>query len=397
MSSRFSRKKYDGPALFSYGFRPFFLAAGLFGLMAVPLWMLVYGGAVSLRGPFTPVDWHVHEMLFGYAAAVIAGFLFTAVPNWTGRMPARGWPLAALVTLWLAGRLAVAGVGGLPPGAVMLIDCGFLAAIAAMISVEIIAGRNWRNLKVVVPVLVLLGANAVFHVQAMTSGASGTGRRLGLSVVLFLIMLIGGRIIPSFTRNWLVRENPGAMPVPFDRFDGLCLLSAVAALALWTAFPFATVSGVGLVVVGILHAARLLRWRGWRTWRSPLLLMLHLAYGFLPVGLMALGLGVAGVVSRAAGLHLLGIGAIGGMTLAVMMRATLGHTGRALESGPLLTAAFAMIVLAALLRAALPFADTGLTGLAVAAAFWAAGFAIFAVKAGPWLACPNAARRTASR
>src|SRR6056297_1967444 len=123
------RNQFSGPTLFSYGFRPFFLGAALFGLCVVPVWFFIWRGDLALQSHFAPVDWHVHEMLFGYAAAVIAGFLFTAVPNWTGRMPARGWPLAALVTLWLAGRLAVAGVGGLPPGAVMLIDCGFLAAI----------------------------------------------------------------------------------------------------------------------------------------------------------------------------------------------------------------------------------------------------------------------------
>ncbi|HET9069809.1 MAG TPA: NnrS family protein, partial [Amaricoccus sp.] len=192
------RTPYSGPALFSYGFRPFFLAATLFALGVVPVWLCVWLGAIALGGPFAPVDWHVHEMLFGYAAAVVAGFLFTAIPNWTGRMPTRGWPLASLAALWIAGRLAVAGLLPLSAAWTMAVDCGFLLAIVAMTGIEIVAGRNWRNLMVMAPVTLLLAANLVFHLEAMRTGTADVGRRLGLAVVIFLITLIGGRIIPSF-------------------------------------------------------------------------------------------------------------------------------------------------------------------------------------------------------
>ena len=222
---RAERPTYSGPALFSYGFRPFFLGAGLFALVVIPLSTAVFSGRVVLAGPFPPVDWHVHEMLFGYTSAVVAGFLFTAVPNWTGRMPKRGMPLVFLLVLWTLGRLAVAGAGGLPPLTVMAVDCAFLAAIAATICAEIVAGRNWRNLKVVIPVLLYLAANMVFHLEVMRSGTSDVGRRLGFAMVIFLIMLIGGRIIPSFTRNWLSARGYDRLPRPFGLFDAVCLLT----------------------------------------------------------------------------------------------------------------------------------------------------------------------------
>lgn len=390
---------YAGPALFSYGFRPFFLAASLFGLAVIPVWLMVWRGALVIGGPFTPVDWHVHEMVFGYAGAVIAGFLFTAVPNWTGRMPTRGWPLVLLAALWLAGRLAVAGqVPGLGPLGVALLDCAFLAAIAAMILREIVAGKNWRNLKVVVPVTLFLAANVVFHVEAWVQGGADIGRRLGLAVTLFLIMLIGGRIVPSFTRNWLSRQGATRMPVPFGRYDGACLAAGAGALAAWSLWPAAPASAALLVVAGVLHLVRLARWRGLATWRSPLLVMLHVAYAFVALGLLVAAAGAAGAMPAAAGLHLLGIGAIGGMTVAVMMRATRGHTGRSLEAGPVLTLAFAAIALAAPVRALLPGHWVGgVDGITLSAALWTLGFAALSLRLAPWLALPNPARRVPNR
>jgi uncharacterized protein involved in response to NO len=393
------RPAYAGPALLSYGFRPFFLAASLFACAVIPLWLAVWRGAVALDSPFHAVDWHVHEMLFGYAGAVIAGFLFTAIPNWTGRMPTRGWPLAALALVWLAGRLAVAGLAALPPLAVMAVDCAFLALILAMVAVEIVAGRNWRNLMVVVPVFLFLAANATFHLEAMRSGSSELGRRLGIAVIVFLVTLIGGRIIPSFTRNWLVQRGDARLPVPLGRFDGLCLAAGALALLAWTALPEWRGTALALGLAGALHLARLARWRGVATWPSPLLLMLHVAYLFVPLGLLATGAAAAGLAAPAAGPHLLGIGAIGGMTMAVMIRATRGHTGRSLVAGAWLTTAFALVVAAAVLRAALPDRPLlpGLDGVTAAALLWTLGFAILAARLAPWVMLPNPGRRTPSR
>lgn len=389
--SKVIRPPFIGPAVLSYGFRPFFLGAGVFAVLIVPLWMAIWSGQIAVRGPFSSLDWHIHEMLFGYTSAVIAGFLFTAIPNWTGRMPTRGWPLMALTALWLAGRLAVAGALGLGPVAVMVADCAFMAAIGVMVTIEIVAGRNWSNLKVVAPVLLYLAANITFHLETMIAGSAYYGRRLGFAMVVMLIGLIGGRIIPSFTRNWLVKKSPepGALPEPFGRFDAVSLGAMLLTLLVWVVWPMSMPAGVLLMLAGVGQGARMLRWRGWRVWSSPLVLMLHLGFGFIPAGLVALGFASFEILPAAAGYHLLGIGGFGGMTLAVMMRASLGHTGRALQAGPALTLAFACVALAAVARVAVPLP----LGLWIAAALWTAGFGVFVWRFAPVLTLPNPARR----
>jgi len=382
---------YAGPALFSYGFRPLFLVAGVFAAFVVPLWMGVWSGDVVLDGPFSPLDWHIHEMLFGYTSAVIAGFLFTAIPNWTGRMPTRGWPLMVLTALWLAGRLAVAGAFAFEPVYVMLFDSAFMLVIGAMVTIEIVAGRNWSNLKVVVPVLLYLAANLTFHIEVMIAGSADVGRRLGFAMVVMLVGLIGGRIIPSFTRNWLVKRSPdpGALPVPFGRFDGVSLGATLLSLLVWVIWPVSPPTGMLLILAGAGQGVRMARWRGWRVWASPLVVMLHVAFAFIPAGLVALGLASLEAVPAAAGFHLLGIGGFGGMTIAVMMRASLGHTGRALQAGPALTLAFAGVVLAAVVRVTIPLPS----GLWIAATLWTVAYGLFVWRFAPVLCLANSARR----
>jgi len=384
------RKIYSGPALLSYGFRPFFLSAILFALVVVAMWWAVWRGAMTLSGPFLATDWHIHEMVFGYGAAVVAGFLFTAVPNWTGRLPTRGWPLALLLALWGAGRLAVVGGLGLWAAAVALIDQAFLLAVAAMIAREIIAGRNWRNLKVLIPVSLLWAANVVFHVEVATAGMSDFGRRLGLAVLVFLVVLIGGRIIPSFTRNWLVKRAAGALPVAFNRFDAVAVLCGAVALLAWVVAPAHELTGLAAAVAAVLHLIRCARWRGQATWPSPLLAMLHLAYLMVPAGLACLALSAFGMVASQSVAHLFGIAVIGGMTVAVMMRATMGHTGRVLVAGPALSASFLLVIAAAGLRSVGEgLVLAGWDGIDLSAGFWCAGFAILALRLGPWLVAPK--------
>lgn len=383
-----SREAFEGPALFSYGFRPFFLAATLFGLCVVPIWWLVWKGQIALHSLFLPADWHLHEMVFGYGAAVVAGFLFTAVPNWTGRLPTRGWPLAALLAIWIAGRVAVAGLSGLGAVGVAIIDQAFLLAVAAMIAREIIAGKNWRNLKVLVPVTCLWLSNILFHLEAMTQGAADIGRRLGLAILIFLIMLIGGRIVPSFTRNWLARRKAGQMPVSFNEFDRLSILAGAAALATWVVVPFSLTCAVLSALAAILQAVRLWRWRGLQTWPSPLLLMLHLAYMSVPLGFLGVAFGALGYASPAMAAHVFGIGAVGGMTVAVMMRATMGHLGRDLVAGPMLTLAFLFLLLAAFLRVLAEW----MPSVGLAAFAWTVAFALLAWRLLPWLVGPRGRR-----
>ncbi len=392
------RKNYEGPALLGLGLRPFFLAALWFAMLVMPFWWLIWRGIVDLGGPFQPIDWHVHEMVFGYGGAVIAGFLFTAVPNWTGRMPKQGTPLALLAMLWLVGRFAVAGLLPLGGGMVAVVDCGYLTAVGFVFLVEIVAGRNWRNLKVVVPLGLLLVSNVIFHVEVLTNGSAHVGGRLGLAVVIFLITLIGGRIVPSFTRNWLAARGEPRLPAPFSRFDSAALAIGAVALLSWAYIQQGWFPAILLALSGVLHTFRLARWCSARTWPSPLLLMLHVAYAFVPAGMLVAAGGATGLVPEAPGLHLLGIGAIGGMTLAVMIRATRGHTGRDLVAGRPLTLAFFLLVAAALVRAVLGFETlAGIDGVTLAAGFWTAAFGIAAFRMTPWLVSKKAGRRAASR
>jgi uncharacterized protein involved in response to NO len=286
MTTAPSRQSYDGPVLFSNGFRPFFLLGSIYAGLAILVWLPAFYGEITLTSAFAPRDWHVHEMLFGYLPAVITGFLFTAIPNWTGRLPIRGTPLMALVTVWLAGRFAVtlsADTGWL---AAMLIDASFLLLVALAAAREIIAGRNWRNLAVVMLVLLLLVGNVAFHLEAHFAGGADISIRIGIAVVVLLISLIGGRIVPSFTRNWLVRENPGRLPVPFGRFDTIVVGLGALALVAWVVRPDSPFTGVALALAGLLHLVRLGRWAGDRTLRERLLLILHVGYFFVPLGFL---------------------------------------------------------------------------------------------------------------
>lgn len=369
------------PAILSYGFRPFFLLGSFYGGLTVLFWLPLFYGHLETSSSLAPIDWHVHEMLFGYLAAIVAGFLLTAIPNWTGRLPVEGTPLLFLVSLWVLGRVAVfisAHTGWLVAAA---IDCAFLFAVAAAAAVEIIVGRNWRNLKVLIPVTVLLIANVVFHVETHYAGISDIGRRLGISAAIMLLMIIGGRIIPSFTRNWLVRENPGRLPVPFNHLDMAIVVVSAVALAGWTFLPEGNATGLALFLAAGLNALRLSRWAGDRTCRDPLVLILHVAYGFVPLGLLLAGLAVfaPGTFVSAAGIHALGVGAIGTMTLAVMVRATLGHTGRPLRAGKSGCFVFAAVLVAATARVAEALGLPGVWLVTLSACAWAAAFLGFAI------------------
>jgi uncharacterized protein involved in response to NO len=374
-------KDYAGPALLSYGFRPFFLLGSLYAGLAMLAWLPMFQGELALSTALAPRDWHVHEMLYGYLPAVVTGFLLTAIPNWTGRMPLQGKPLLVLVLAWLAGRFAVttsAWIGWLPAA---LIDLSFLALVAAAAGREIVAGKNWRNLKVLVVLLVLLAGNALFHIEAHLEGAAQYGTRVGIAASVLLVMLIGGRIVPSFTRNWLVKANPGRLPASLGTFDKVSITTAGAALVLWVALPEHALTGAALVACGVLQAIRLARWAGDRTWRDRLVLILHVAYGFIPLGFVLVGLSALALdVPVAAGIHAWTGGALGLMTLAVMSRASLGHTGRALAASTALQVVYGLAVISVAVRiCASAHAAWSLPLLVLAALTWTAAFISFAI------------------
>jgi uncharacterized protein involved in response to NO len=379
-------RTYQGPALFSYGFRPFFLLGSIYAGLAILVWLPVFMGELSLTTAFIPRDWHVHEMLYGFLPAVITGFLFTAIPNWTGRLPLRERPLMFLVALWVAGRVCVtlsAETGWL---AAMLIDCSFLLLIAAAAAREIIAGKKWNNLSVVLLILVLLAGNVTFHLEAHVKGAADISIRVGIAVVVLLISLIGGRIIPSFTRNWLVKQKSGRLPVPFARFDMLSVAVGAIALVCWIVSPTAVWAGYALALAGALHLIRLGRWAGYRTGRERLLLILHVGYLFVPVGFLLNACGAFGMVPVGAGIHAWMAGAAGIMTLAVMSRATLGHTGQQLTASIATQAIYASIIVAVVARICAVLEPAHSVPLLHVAAFgWAAAFLGFALSYGPTL------------
>jgi len=384
-------RAWDGPALLSYGFRPFFLGAALWAVLQMAGWILMLTGILTLPTRFDPVSWHAHEFLFGYLGAVIAGFLLTAVPNWTGRLPIVGWPLGGLFLLWIVGRIAIAASAWMPASLAALADLALPGALAIALAREIVAGRNWRNLPVLALLTVFGAGNLVFHLEAAQGAfaARGFGLRIGLSAALAMIAVIGGRIVPSFTRNWLARRGAGRMPAaPMQRFDVAALLVLAAALMLWIMLPSDAVTGTALALAGAAHAVRLARWAGERTAAEPLVLVLHAGYAFLPLGAFAVAADIAwpGLWGVAGGQHLWMAGAIGLMTLAVMTRATLGHTGQALAAGRGTSAIYLTCVTAVILRAVAGIWPAWAPPLYIAAGVaWVLAFGGFAVFFGPFL------------
>ncbi len=382
-------RDYDGPALLSYGFRPFFLLGSLYAGLAILVWVPIYFGDITLPTAFAARDWHIHEMLYGYLAAVITGFLLTTIPNWTGRLPIQGLPLLVLVLLWLLGRVAVTSSAWTGWGYAAVADISFLLIVWLAAAREIVAGKNWRNLKILVLLGALLIGNVAFHVEAHSFGGADHSIRLAVAAVVMLIMTIGGRVIPSFTRNWLVRENPGRLPAPFGMFDQIALAGAGAALLVWIAFPETPASGALLVLAALLQAGRLARWAGYRTGADRLVLVLHAAYAFVPLGFLLVGLASMGVIPASAGIHAWTGGAMGLMTLAIMSRASLGHTGRAMTASGVTQVLYLMVIVGALARicASLEPMWSGwllhVAGLAWALAFVGFALAYWSILTGP--------------
>lgn len=294
-----------------------------------------------------------------------------------------------LAALWLLGRLAVLGLVPLAPTAAAVLDLAFLLAMSAIVGREIVAGRNWRNLPMVAALTLLLAANVLIHAEAVeVADTALLGVRLGISTLTALIALVGGRIVPSFTRNWLVKNSVGSpLPAGFGTVDRVALIVIGVALAAWTAAMPRMLTAPLLIAAGILAALRLVRWQGHHTRAEPLLFILHVGMAWLAVGLALLGIGDAGViVPPSSAVHALTVGAVGTMTLAVMSRATLGHTGRALVAGPGTLAIYVCINLAAICRVAAGLIDVlYLDLLIVSGAAWIAAFSLFLLIYGPML------------
>ncbi len=375
-----------GPALWNLGFRPFYLLASAFGAAAIAVWAAQLAGWIPAGAYLAGHLWHAHEMIFGYTVAVVAGFLLTAVRNWTGLPTPSGVPLACLAGLWVAGRVLVL----MPwPLAAALVNAAFPIGVAVAIAVPMVRSANRRNY-FFVALLVFLGmAVLAFHLslQGRVALPARLGLLAGLDMVLFVMAVMGGRVIPMFTNNGV----PGTNARRTLATERLSLGSVLALLAADLAQAPAEVVGAVALVAALAHAARLWLWQPWRTGRTPLVWVLHAAYAWIVVHLALRSLAAFGVVGESLSLHALTVGAIGGLTLGMMTRTARGHTGRSLEADGWETAAFALVMAAALVRVgggiALPHALVPTA--TVSAALWSAAFAIYAVRYWPVLTRPR--------
>lgn len=376
------------PPILRGGFRPFFFLGPAWAALALVVWIAAFIVGTPLPSAFDAVSWHRHEMLFGFVGAIVAGFLLTAIPNWTGRLPIAGLPLAALAGLWLAARIALYFSGSLGLALAAVLDVGFYLVFALVAGREVLAAKN-RNLPLVGLVLLFALANAADY-----AGVAGiladreAGVRAGIALVIMMISLVGGRIVPSFTRNWMSKKGwTEGLPGQPDRFDKVALAATGAALLAWLFAPLAAVTGLLLALAGALQLVRLARWRGWRTVSDPLVLVLHVGYLWVPVGLVLLAASVLETaIPRTAAIHALTTGAMATMILAVMTRAILGHTGRELRADAATVAIYVLITLGAIVRVAAPLGLVGYRmGLEAAGGLWIAAFVLFLLAYGPIL------------
>lgn len=380
----------DGSALL-------FLAGSAWAALAMVAWWLVLAGALALPGPLGALDWHVHELLYGFVPAIAVGYMLSMVANWTGRLPVTGRPRTALLAVWLAGRIALLV---LPPGWIVLaaaIDAAFLAVAFALIAREVVRGRDRRSARVLLPLALLAGGNGLFLWQAATGvgAASGAGTRLGIAGTVLLLSIVGGALVPSFTRGWLSQNRQPAPPPGWPALDTAATAAAGVALLAWTLAPHARPTGVLLVAAGAVHLVRWLRWQGWRARREPLVAALQVGYGFVPAGFLLTGLAAAapelGWPAHGEAIHAWTAGSIGITMLAMMMRVALRRARLDVRADALLAGLLAAAVGAAATRSFVGV-DTGVM-LGVAAACWAIAFGGYALRFGRSLAAPPPERR----
>lgn len=400
VESAHRKRDYDGPVLFEYGFRPFFLGAGVQAFLAMAAWMAWI--ATQQQGIATPSlsiaapvhQWHAHEMIFGYGLAVVAGFFLTAVPSWTGRQPIRGMLLAILFGLWLLARLASWTSAWLPSALVALPELAFIGLLAVLVAQALLSGWSKRNL-IFLPVLAALFCAALlYHLEAMaiTASTSWAGHLLGIDALLLLLTVIGGRIVPAFTTNVLRREGIEPLPRATGRRDAVAMLAVVMLLVADIAAPGSVLTGWVSLAAGLAVAFRMGGWRSSRILTAPILWILHLGYAWLALGFLVKGIALlTAVLPEVVALHALTVGALGCMTLGVMTRAGLGHTGRPLRvSGPIVVS-YLLTSLAAVVRIAWPILDLPLddAALLTSGLLWCAAFLIFTIDYWPVLTRPR--------
>ena len=366
-------------AIAAKGFRPFFALAAAYAVLIVPLWLAIIGGAASPSAYLDPLSWHAHEMIFGFTVAVIAGFLLTAVANWTQRETLAGPPLLGLAGVWIAGRVAILFASRLPRGVPAVADLAFLPLLILTLARPLVVTKNRRNFVMLGVLAALFVANLAVHLDALGVLPMGSARRacsVAVDVVALVILLIAGRVFPMFTRN-----ASGVTAIRSNHFLDVATVASMAALVVVDAVATAPrIPGVLAGMVGLLAAARAVHWGARHSLREPLLWILHAGYAWLVIGLVmrAVAAYVSALPSSLA-THAVTIGAIGSLTLGMMARVSLGHTGRALVAAPTMRWAFVAMTLAAFSRVVVPIvAPTRyLTSLIVAGVLWSLAFMTF--------------------
>ena len=371
-----------GWPLLRLGFRPFYIGGALLAALIVPLWVAMFLGWSTFTPAVAPLLWHAHEMLFGFAVAIIVGFLLTAVKAWTGLATPRGAALAALAVLWLAARIAA--LTG-PYVVYAVLDVALLPVVAVVLIRLILKSKNHRNLLLGLILSLLALANLAFHlaVAGVVNVPPMTALYAGLALIVMIETVIAGRVIPAFTMS----ATPGLKLVATPWVERATLASTALALALWVALPASIFGAVVLAVAAALHVKRWLGWRSLLARNRPILWVLHVAYAWIPMGLALLGLAQMGWLSSSAGVHALGVGATGGLIIGMLTRTARGHTGRPLAVSRAEVTAYGLVFLAALLRTfVLLVAPQGLVAsLVIAGVAWAAAFVIYLWIYTPWL------------
>jgi uncharacterized protein involved in response to NO len=392
-----ANQRLSSHALFSYGFRPFFLGAGVYAVAAMGVWVAWLAMAMPDWAMFggAPFAWHAHEMIFGFAAAAVAGFLLTAVPNWTGGLPLSGPPLMGLFGVWVAGRIAMLAAGVLGPVIAGFVDLAFLPLLGVSAARQLFVKPAQRNFMLLGILAAMLGANLAYHLARMdvTPGTELGAVRFALMLLVLMIAIIGGRVIPAFTHNWLHLNRPSAqMPQRFAWLDAAAIIG-VALLALLQIVPAPDwVAGCIALVAALANGTRLILWHGSPTWRAPIVLVLHVGYAWLVIGLVlmsaaAFGSGLPSIAAE----HAFGVGAVATMIMAIMTRASLGHTGRAIVAPKAVVLAYGLLTLAVFLRVF----SWGLAPghysemLQVAASAWLGAFGLFVAVYAPILTAPR--------
>ena len=364
------------------GFRPFYIGTALVACLTVPLWIAAFAGWISLNLPITPLLWHAHEMLFGFAAGVIAGFLLTAVKAWTGLATPRGATLGALFVLWLAARIA--GITG-PYLIYAVLDVALLPVVAVILLRVLILAKNRKNLPLIGVLLLLGGANAAFHLSVMGILDIPPLQALyaGLAMIVMIESVMAGRVVPAFTMS----VTPG-LKIKIPRWSELTTLAVTAvALALWVLAPPGPVTFVACALAAVLHAVRLAQWHPWVTRSRPILWILHASYAWVVVGFALLAVVQLGWIAVSPAVHALAVGTTGGLIIGMITRTARGHTGRQLQVSSPEILAYVLVMAAGLLRVLMPIAAPQwyVAALVVAALAWSLAFAIYLVIYTPWL------------